>query len=236
MDSRHHRIVLDGIVIDVVRKNIKNLYLSLDPEEGRPRISSPLRLSDAEISVFAATKLAWIKAHREKINRRNSRTRMRFVSGEHHALFGQRYLLSLHRAQSANKVVLRDSSILELHVRNPSNVVQRQRVLSEWYRGKLKERIPSLIAKWQPVIGVSVNHWGVKRMKTRWGSCNIGAGRIWVNLELAKKPEPCLQYIVVHEMVHLLERRHGKRFKKFMDSFLPQWRTIDDLLTQEPAR
>lgn len=236
MDSRHHRIVLDGIVIDVVRKNIKNLYLSLDPEEGRPRISSPLRLSDAEISVFAATKLAWIKAHREKINRRNSRTRMRYVSGEHHSLFGQRYLLSLQRAQSANKVVLRDSSILELHVRNPSNVVQRQRVLSEWYRGKLKERIPSLIAKWQPVIGVSVNHWGVKRMKTRWGSCNIGAGRIWVNLELAKKPEPCLQYIVVHEMVHLLERRHGKRFKKFMDSFLPQWRTIDDLLTQEPAR
>ena len=159
---------------------------------------------------------------------------MRYVSGEHHALFGQRYLLSLQRAQSANKVVLRDSSILELHVRNPSNVVQRQRVLSEWYRGKLKERIPSLIAKWQPVIGVSVNHWGVKRMKTRWGSCNIGAGRIWVNLELAKKPEPCLQYIVVHEMVHLLERRHGKRFKKFMDSFLPQWRTIDDLLTQAP--
>lgn len=232
MDSRHHRIVLDGIVIDVVRKNIKNLYLSLDPEEGRPRISSPLRLSDAEISVFAATKLAWIKAHREKINRRNSRTRMRYVSGEHHALFGQRYLLSLQRAQSANKVVLRDSSILELHVRNPSNVVQRQRVLSEWYRGKLKERIPSLIAKWQPVIGVSVNHWGVKRMKTRWGSCNIGAGRIWVNLELAKKPEPCLQYIVVHEMVHLLERRHGKRFKAFMDRFLPQWRAIDELLTQ----
>jgi len=161
---------------------------------------------------------------------------MQYVSGEYHALFGQRYLLSLKRAQSASKVILRDSSILELHVRNPSNVVQRQRVLSEWYRGILKDRIPSLIAKWQPIMGVSVNHWGVKRMKTRWGSCNIGAGRIWVNLELAKKPEPCLQYIVVHEMVHLLERKHGKRFKQYMDSFLPQWRSIDDLLTQEPAR
>lgn len=236
MDSRHNRIVLDGIVIDVVRKNIKHLYLTIDPEEGRPRISSPLRVSDGEVCVFAESKLAWIKTHREKINSTNSRTRMQYVSGEYHALFGQRYLLSLKRAQSASKVILRDSSILELHVRNPSNVVQRQRVLSEWYRGILKDRIPSLIAKWQPIMGVSVNHWGVKRMKTRWGSCNIGAGRIWVNLELAKKPEPCLQYIVVHEMVHLLERKHGKRFKQYMDSFLPQWRSIDDLLTQEPAR
>jgi predicted metal-dependent hydrolase len=140
--------------------------------------------------------------------------------------------LSLIGTQSGNKVILRDPSILELHVRSPSDVDQRRRVLSEWYRRKLKERIPSLIAKWQPVIGVSVNDWGVKRMKTRWGSCNISAGRIWVSLELAKKPEPCLQYIIVHEMVHLLERRHGKRFKAFMDRFLPQWRAIDELLTQ----
>lgn len=232
MESRRSQIVLDGIVIDVVRKSIKNLYLTVDLEEGRTRISSPLRISDSEIYAFAATKLAWIRARLEKNYRGNSRPQARYVSGEYHALFGRRYQLSLIGTQSGNKVILRDPSILELHVRSPSDVDQRRRVLSEWYRRKLKERIPSLIAKWQPVIGVSVNDWGVKRMKTRWGSCNISAGRIWVSLELAKKPEPCLQYIIVHEMVHLLERRHGKRFKAFMDRFLPQWRAIDELLTQ----
>ena len=130
------------------------------------------------------------------------------------------------------KVVIRNKSYLDLYVRPGSDLAQRQRVMTAWYRRQLKRQIPLLLAKWQPIIGVEANEWGVKQMKTKWGTCNIRARRIWLNLELAKKPTHCLEYIIVHELVHLLERLHNVRFRAFMDRFMPQWRSYRDELNQ----
>jgi hypothetical protein len=126
------------------------------------------------------------------------------------------------------------ADFLDLFVRPETTVAQRQRVLECWYREQLRGQIPALLAQWQPVLGVAAAEWGIKKMKTRWGSCNIRARRVWFNLELAKKPARCLEYVVVHELVHLLERNHNARFKTLMDQHLPTWRTCREELNRAP--
>jgi predicted metal-dependent hydrolase len=131
-------------------------------------------------------------------------------------------------------VVIKNRAKLILYVRPNTTTANRELVLNEWYRDELKKRIPALIAKWEPIIGREVAGWGVKRMKTKWGSCNIPQRRLWLNLELAKKPPECLEYILVHEMVHLLERHHNDAFRAYMDKFLPHWRLHRDALNSSP--
>ena len=132
------------------------------------------------------------------------------------------------------RVALRNNTKIDLIVRTGSDAAKREQVLLEWYRRKLKEAIPPLIAKWEPVVGVEVAEWGVRRMKTKWGTCNVEARRIWLNLELAKTSPHCLEYIIVHEMVHLLERNHTDRFVAYMNRFMPQWKLYRDELNRGP--
>ena len=218
------------IEIDLVKKDIKNLHLSVHPPDGRVRISAPVQMNNEAIRLFAISKLSWIKKQRAKFKNQPRQPAREFLSGESHYYQGQRYLLNVITTKKKQRVELDGSSQMNLYVREGARKEQREKVMREWYRRQLKAQIPALIEKWEKRIGVKVNSWGVRQMKTKWGSCNTAAKRIWINLELAKKPPQCLEYIVVHEMVHLLERTHNERFVAYLDQYLPHWRNLKEEL------
>ena len=223
-----HQIIIDDIIIDVVRKNIKNLHLNVYPPDGRVRIASPYRVNDEELRLFAISKLGWIKKHQQKFINQKPHPEKKYVSGESHYLWGQCYLLNLIYHPGYPKVIIRNEGLIDLYVKENYAISQREKVINNWYREKLKEELPRLIEKWQKIAGVEAAHWKVKKMKTRWGTCNREARRIWLSLELAKRPKHCLEYIIVHELVHFLERNHTSRFTAYMDKFMPFWRGIKE--------
>ncbi|MCZ7554617.1 MAG: M48 family metallopeptidase [Anaerolineales bacterium] len=229
-----HQIIVNDLVVDVVRKDIKNLHVAVYPPSGRVRVAAPLRVDDEAVRLAVISKLGWIKRQQAKFVAQERQSAREYVSGESHYFQGNRYLLNVLYLPEKQGVVIRHNTKIELIVRPGGDTAQRERVMLAWYRRQLKEAIPLLFAKWEPVIGVEVADWGVRQMKTKWGSCNIEARRIWLNLELVKKPTQCLEYIIVHEMVHLLERHHNDRFIGLMDKFLPSWRLLRDELNREP--
>lgn len=158
------------------------------------------------------------------------------LDGESHFLWGQRYRLKVIERPGRAEIRLRGSATMELCVPPDAGRDRREALLTEWYRAQLKAAVPALIAKWQPVLGVDVNAWGVRKMKTRWGSCNTDTSKIWLNLELAKKPPRSLEYILVHELTHLTERHHNDRFISLLDAYLPRWRTYRDELNELPLK
>lgn len=229
-----HQITVNEIVIDVERKNIKNLHLSIHPPTGRVRIATPLRLDDQAVRLFAISKLGWIKKHQAKFQGQERQSPREYVSGESHYIQGDRYLLNVMYQQGTPRVIVRSKKRIDLIVRPGSTLAQRERVMQNWYRKQLRQQISPLLEKWQTLIGVQANTWQIKQMKTRWGSCNVKDRRIWFNLELAKKPEHCLEYVIVHELVHLIERLHNARFIVLMSRYLPHWRTLRDELNRFP--
>jgi predicted metal-dependent hydrolase len=224
MSTESIAIRVSGLAVQVVRKDIKNLHLGVYPPNGRVRVAVPLRVSDEVVRMAVVTRLAWIKRQRAKFAGQNRQSAREIISGESHYFLGRRYRLNVVVQYGPAHVAIRNNRTLDLFVREGSDTAQRERVLLAWYRQQLKNLIPPLIQKWEAIVGVKVAEWGVKRMKTKWGTCNIKARRIWLNLELAKKPVQCLESIIVHEMVHLLERHHNDRFTTLMDGFIPQWR------------
>ena len=232
--TKMQQIHLGDIVIDVTHKNIKNLHLSVYPPMGKVRISAPNRMNLETIRIYAISKLSWIKNQQTKFRNQERETPREYVTKESHFYNGKRYLLNVIERDEAPMVILKHGTI-EMYIRPGSDKVKRQSVLEDWYRSKLKDAIPALIAKWEKSMNVSVSEFGVKKMKTRWGTCNSMAKRIWLNLELAKKPPECMEYIIVHEMVHLLERGHNDRFKAHMSHFLPQWKKIKEELNRIPT-
>lgn len=227
-------MTVSGIPVLVVRKAIKNLHLGVYPPQGRVRVATPLAVSDDAVRLAVVGKLGWIKRQRQRFAGQPRQSQREMVSGESHYFFGKRYRLRVIKHEGAGKVTLRNRSTMEIHVRSKATVGEREEVLLQWYRAQLKSAIPAMIAKWQPILGVQVAAWGVKKMKTMWGTCNTEARRIWLNLELAKKPVQCLEYIVAHEMVHLLERHHNDRFIALMDKHVPHWRTYRQELNAAP--
>lgn len=217
-------ITVSGMAVEVVRKDIKNLHLGVYPPLGRVRVAAPLVVSDEAVRLAVIDKLGWIKRQRAQFARQPRQSEREMVNGESHYFLGRRYRLHVHEQAGAARVAVRGVASLDLFVRSGATAAQREAVLLHWHRTQLKALVPPLLAHWQPLLGVAVTGWGVKKMKTKWGSCNVAARRIWLNLELAKKPEPCLEYIVVHELVHLLERQHNERFTALMDRYLPDWR------------
>ena len=228
------QITVANIKIDVVKKDIKNLHLAVYPPTGRVRIAAPLRTNDEAIRLFAVSKLGWIKRHQRTFVSQDREVAREFVSGESHYLNGKRYLLQVIEHDSAPKVELQHKKI-ELYVRTGSTSKQRATILNDWFREQLKNQIPELIEKWEGKMQVKLNAWGVKQMKTKWGTCNIESKRIWLNLELAKKPQHCLEYIIVHELVHLLERHHNDTFVSHMDKYFPQWKVCKKELNNLPV-
>jgi predicted metal-dependent hydrolase len=219
-----HQIRVSGVTVDVVRKDIKNLHLAVYPPMGRVRVAAPLRVSDEAVRLAVISRLAWIKRQKSKFTNQARQSEREYVSGESHYFQGSRYRLNVLYQSGASRVAIRNKSTLDLFVQEGSDKAFRERVMLSWYRQQLKAQIPALIAQWEQILGVKVADWRIKQMKTKWGTCNIEAGRIWLNLELAKKSAQCLEYIVVHEMVHLLERHHNDHFAQLMNKFMPQWK------------
>jgi|ERR1041385_1593992 predicted metal-dependent hydrolase len=235
MNTKMNQLILGTITIEVLQKNIKNLHLSVHPPTGKVRISAPNRMSLDTIRVYAISKLRWIRKHQTKFRNQVRETPREFITNESHMFNGKRYLLRVFEHNVPPKVVLKHSMI-ELYVRPNTSLAKRRVIIEEWYREKLKQTIPTLIERWENVMNVNVNQFGIKKMKTKWGTCNRQAKRIWFNLELAKKPEHCLEYIVVHELTHLLERKHDYKFTALMDKFMPQWRFYKEELNRLPVR
>jgi hypothetical protein len=176
--------------------------------------------------LFLISKITWIKKQQKKFDNQARQSPREYISGESHYFFGKRYRLNVYETNKKQKVEIKNNSYIDLYVRHKSSVEKREDVMKEWYREELKKVIPDYISKWEKIMDIQLNFWGVKQMKTKWGSCNADRKRIWVNLELAKKNPRCLEYVIVHEMVHLKERTHGEAFKKLMDKYLPNWRAI----------
>ena len=219
-------ITVSGLHVEIVRKNIKNLHLGVYPPAGRVRVAAPLRVSNEAVRLAVIGKLGWIKRQRGKFEQQPRESARDMVSGESHYFCGQRYRLRVYAVSGPAMVAIRNASIIELHVRLGASVETRQKVMMRWYRQHLKDAIPPLLEKWQKRLGVNVSAYGIKKMKTKWGTCNAEAGRIWINLELAKKSVDCLEYVVLHELVHLVVRRHDDQFVEIMDKCLPRWRSL----------
>jgi predicted metal-dependent hydrolase len=228
------QIVLGDIAIEVELKDIKNVHLSVYPPKGRVRIAAPNRMSLETIRIYAISKLTWIKKQQAKFQRQVREAPREFLNKEGHYYLGDRYLLKVIERDEPPCVTVKHRTI-ELSVRTGSDLMKRKEVLDEWYRANLKEIVSDLITKWEEKMRVSLNEFGIRKMRTKWGTCNPDAKRIWLNLELAKKPLHCIEYIVVHEMIHLLERSHNKNFIALMDHYLPEWKHLKNELNQLPV-
>ena len=220
--------------MEVVRKDIKNLHLGVYPPNGRVRVAAPLRLDDDAVRLAVISRLGWIRRRQAEFERQERQSQRELVTGESHYFEGRRYRLDVGERHGPPAVRLLNNKRMALRVRPGADRHAREAVLDRWYRSQLRSRLPVLLAKWEPKVGVSVAEVRIRRMKTRWGSCNRAAGRIWLNLELVKKPVACFEYIIVHEMVHLIERTHNDRFWKLMDGLMPQWRVRRDELNRAP--
>ncbi len=221
------------IAVQLNRKAIKNLHISVLPPDGRVRVSAPEAMTDTAIRTAVINRIPWIKRQQRDFAKQARQSDREMVSGECHYLWGKRYRLNVIE-QAARHEIKPSHGRLNLYVKPSTKTENRALVLNTFYRNALKERIVQLLPFWENKTGVSTADWGVKRMKTKWGSCNTQAKRIWLNLELAKKPPECLEYILVHELVHLLERTHNERFKAHMNNLLPDWQERRDLLNRMP--
>jgi predicted metal-dependent hydrolase len=213
---------IEDIMVEIVRKKVKHINLSVHPPDGRVRISAPRSCRNENLLQFVSSKMDWIRKQQEKIKSRPVRPEAKFVTGERHWHNGIPYLLHVLEGSRAGVEPGVDQSLL-LTVKTGFTKEQREKLLTEWYRSELKERIPSLLSKWEVTTGLKVNDWGVKQMKTRWGTCNIRDKRIWINLQVAKYPQECLEYIILHELMHLEEKYHNARFYSLLDHYMPGW-------------
>ncbi len=229
------QLQLGDIAVDVVQKEIKNVHLSVHPPTGRVRIAAPSRMSLDTIRVFAISKLGWIKRQQTGFREQQRESPREFLERESHYVWGRRYLLAVDEVDRPQTVELGPRRIV-LRVRPGTDHAKRQRIMEEWYREMVKEAAAPLIAKWERLMSVKVQRFYVQRMKTKWGSCNAEASTIRFNTDLAKKPLPCLEYIVVHEMTHLIEPTHNARFIALMDRFMPKWQSCRDALNRLPVR
>ena len=223
------QIEISGITIDIQKKNIKNMHLAVLPPDGKVRVSAPMHLSDESIAMFVRTKLVWIKKHQEKFALQPRQSEREFISGETLYVFGKQYFLRVMYSYKGNSLVLNGNEAV-LTVRKESTARQREAFVNEWYRDLLKEKISIYLPKWEQITGLYCDSWQTKYMTTRWGTCNTNTRKIWFNLQLAKKPIECLEYVILHELAHLKVKNHGKDFIAILDMYMPYWRETKKLL------
>ena len=228
-------IHLGDMAVEVVKKSIKNIHLSVHPPLGRVRIAAPLHIDLDTVRVFAISKLSWIRQQQDKLRSQARESPREYLDRESHEVWGKRYLLKVMEHDAPPQVTL-EHSVLVLQVRSSADDAKKRDVLDEWYRDQLKAKTLALFDKWAPHIGVAVPSLTVRKMKTRWGSCTPATLHVLINLELAKKPPECLEYIVVHELTHLLEPTHNRRFMALMTQFMPKWQFYRDELNRLPVR
>jgi predicted metal-dependent hydrolase len=234
MPTERRSVSVGGVSVEIVRKDIKNLHIGVYPPGGRVRVAAPLRLDDAAVRLAVVSRLGWIHRQQSAFAQQERQSQREMVTGESHYFRGRRYLLDVIAHEGPASVRVANNTTMVLRVRPGTDRDARATVLEKWYRSRLKEQLPPLLSLWEQRAGVMVADARIRKMKTRWGSCSAEAGRIWLNLELAKKPASCLEYVLVHELVHLLERRHTDRFRELMDGIMPAWRLARDELNLAP--
>ena len=233
MSTANAYLTVAGLGVDVVYKDIKNLHISVYPPVGRVRVAAPDRTDEETIRLAIVQRLPWIKSQREQLQKANRQSERQMLSGETHYVWGQRYLLDVSRTSGHHRVETKGKTLWVV-APDGTDRAGRFATLDRWYRREIKLAVPALLAKWQPIVGVTAEKVVVRRMKTKWGTCVAHSRTIWLNPELAKKNPRCLEYIVVHELTHLLERGHGDRFVQLMDQFMPDWQGRRDELNEAP--
>ena len=229
------RIKLGDISIEVVRKTIKNVHLSVLPPSGRVKIAAPERIKLDALRLFAIDKLAWIRREQRKMREQAREAPREYLERESHYVWGRRYLLKVIEREAPPAIELKHNKLC-LYVRPRTSAVKRHALLEDWYRAQLRRALPTLLSKWQPLIGVKVNQVFVQRMKTKWGGCNAVSENIRLNTDLAKKPPECLEYILVHELTHLIEPTHNERFRRLLEQFMPRAQFYREELNRLPVR
>ncbi|OFX75327.1 MAG: metal-dependent hydrolase [Bacteroidetes bacterium GWE2_29_8] len=228
------KIDIGNIAVEVTKKDIKNIHLTVYPPNGIVRLSAPKQINDETIRLYIISKIPWIRKQQRKYKKQDRQSQREYKQRESHYFLGKRYLIRIFEHNATPQIIIKNKTYIDLCIRPGTTVEQRHIIMNEWYRKKLKEMIPELINKWQKIIGVEVNDWGVKLMKTKWGTCNIQSKRIWINLELAKKPLYCIEYIIVHELIHLKERLHNENYFAYINKFMPQWKLYQEELNNLP--
>lgn len=224
---------IGGVSVDVIFKDIKNVHLSVYPPTGRVHVSAPRHMNLETVRLFAISKIGWIRKHQGKIQCQPRETPREYLERESHYVWGRRYLLEIKEAGSKPLIVLNNRTI-ELTLPEGAPVELRRSVLNEWYRVELRERADPLLAKWRTRLGIDFRRFYIQRMKTKWGSSNPSHKTIRLNLDLAKFPAECLDYVILHEMAHFIVPHHGEGFKALLDNNMPGWRTIRDRLNEGP--
>lgn len=219
------QIVISGIPIDIHKKNIKNMHLQIKPPNGQVVISAPLSMDDKAIEVYARTNLGWIKKQIEKFQQQPRSAKRQYVSGETMYILGKQYYLSFVPDSRKNSFKIQGNSIV-LSMRKNSTVKQREKYIREQYRRLLKGEIEKILPKWEQITGLHCESWQIKYMITRWGTCNTEKKKLWFNLQLAQKPVECLEYVILHELIHLKERTHNSIFIAYMDMYMKNWREV----------
>lgn len=225
MSTNFCLLQISGIEVLVLRKSVKNLHLNVLPPVGKVRVTAPAYMKNDVIQTFLATRISWIKKQQAKFQAQERQAPREFVSGETHYYLGNKYRLEVITDNVKPKVEIKGKKKIVLNVRPESTVSKREQTIQNWYRERLRTLLCQTIPKWERKIGVKAQNWGIKRMKTRWGTCHNNVKRIWFNLELAKKPESCIEYVIVHELMHLVEKKHNSNFIALMDKHLPKWRS-----------
>ena len=226
------QIQIADISVEIVKKKIKNMHLSVLPPDGKVRVSAPLSMSDDAIAMFVRTKLGWIRKQQAKFEAQPRQSEREYVSGETLYVWGRQYFLQVEHSYKGNALVL-DGNKAILTVRKESTAKQREAFVNEWYRSLLKAEVEKYLPKWEKITGLYCSSWQSKYMTTRWGTCNTNTRKIWLNLQLAKKPVECLEYVILHELVHLVEKGHGERFVALMDKFMSNWREVRKCLNSQ---
>ena len=217
------QIVVSNISVEVIRKNIKNMHLAVLPPDGRVRVSAPTQLTDEAITMFVRTKLGWIKKQQEKFQQQPRQSERQYVSGETLYVWGKQYFLQVEYSYKGNALTLSGDKAI-LTVRKESSPKQRGSFVNEWYRSLLKQEVAKYLPKWEKTTGLYCSSWQSKYMTTKWGTCNPTSKKIWLNVQLAKKPIECLEYVILHELAHLKVHNHGPEFTAILDQYMPYWR------------
>lgn len=231
--GRSHKLRVAELEVEVVRKAIKNLHISVHPPLGRVRVAAPHAMSDDAVRRAVVTRLGWIKRQRSAFANQPRSGAPEFVSGESHWVFGRRYRLQVVEHDAPAEVSICGGR-LQLRCKPGMTAAGRARVLDAWYRERLAEVVAPMFGRWCRRIGVDASGFRIKRMRTKWGTCSVRARRIWMNVEIARRPQRCVEYLLVHELVHLLEAKHGPKFVAIMDQHLPSWRRLRSLLNDGP--
>ena len=222
-------VLISDIQIEIIKKDIKNMHLSVLPPDGKVRVSAPNNLSDESIIMFVKTKLGWIKKQQEKFELQPRQSEREYVSGETLYVWGHQYFLQVEYNQKKNSLVLVGNKAI-LSVRKESTAKQREKFVNEWYRSLLKTEVEKYLPKWEAITGLYCDSWQSKYMTTKWGTCNTSTRKIWLNLQLAKKPIECLEYVILHELAHLKVKNHGPDFVAILDLHMPYWRECKKML------